>query len=149
MQIDTFFRTNSDFIPISKFTQLVPDEDYIEGAIEITIRGKKVLSRKHWDYVDQLWSYFLEGIEAINDGRSFSTSLPDQPVEVSFDLHNTQQVQVRVRDDEVVMMPVDRKLFLSTMVQACTEFFLHLPKAAPGLADLSKQSLKRIAEIAP
>jgi hypothetical protein len=133
---------------MSECRQPVPDEDYIEGAVEITIQNKKILSREHWDYVDQLWSYLLDGIDTISAGQSFSTYLPDQPVEVRFQLLDNNQVEVRVQDNITsTAMVVQRNLFLKVMLEACRDFFLKLPEVAPGIMGFCKQTLVRIEEI--
>ena len=144
MEIDSFFRIDGVFVLASELARPVPDENYIEGAIEITVEGRRVLSCDHWDYIDQLWSYLLDGITAISEGRSFSTFLPDQPVQVCFEPQDAEQVQIRVQDNGVIIASVDRELFLLSMLDACREFFLHLPKVAPGKTKLSKQALARI-----
>ncbi|MCK4823661.1 hypothetical protein KA005_48360 [bacterium] len=148
MRVETFLRVDGEFISISECHQAVRNEYYIEGAIEITIQKNKILSREHWDYVDQLWSYLLKGISAISEGHSFSTYLPDQPVEVSFKLLDTDKVEVQVQDNKTsTASVVQRNLFLKVMLEACRDFFLQLPKVAPGTIDLCKQTLVRIEEI--
>lgn len=148
MRVETFLRIDGEFISMSQCHQAVRDEDYIEGAIEITIQHKKILSRDHWDYVDQLWSYLLDGISAISEGHSFSTYLPDQPVAVCFKLLDTSKVEVQVQDNKTsTALVVQRNLFLKVMLDACRDFFRQLPKAAPGTLDLCKQTLVRIEEI--
>lgn len=148
MKVKTFLRIDGEFISMSECLQPVRDEDYIEGAIEITIQNDKILSQEHWDYVDQLWSYLLDGISTISEGHSFSTYLPDQPVEVSFSPLDTNTIEVRVNDNKTnIALLVQRDLFFRTMLEACRDFFRQLPKVAPGTVDLCKQSLVRIEEI--
>ena len=70
MKINSFVRFKDKFIPISEASQIVSDERYIEGVIEIFIQDSPILTIKHEDYIDQLWSYIWEGIKAISENRS-------------------------------------------------------------------------------
>lgn len=148
MKVNTFFRVEGEFIPVSKYGLVVPGEEYIEGAIEIIVNHKKILTCEQWDYVDQLWSYFLDGIHDISTGHSFTTYLPDQPIEVSFKLLDTNNVKIQVKNNEIITSSVLRRdLFLKVMLEACRDFFRHLSLVAPGTIDLSNNSLVRIEKI--
>lgn len=35
MIIKNYIRANNEFVPLKEFTSIVPDEDYIEGVIEM------------------------------------------------------------------------------------------------------------------
>lgn len=48
---------------------LIGDFDYIEGAITIKYYENNILSFKQWDIVDQLWSYFINAIEELVEGK--------------------------------------------------------------------------------
>ena len=148
MKVETFLRVDGEFLSMSKCHEAVRDENYIEGAIEITIQQKEILSREHWDYVDQLWSYLLNGISEISEGHSFSTYLPDQPVEISFKVLDINKVEVQVNDNKTTTaLVVQRDIFLKVMLEACRDFFQQLLVVAPGTKDLCKLALLQIEEI--
>lgn len=77
-EIKSFFKKNNDFIPAAEFKDVISDPDYIEGAIEISQWNKKILTIENWDYVDQLWCYFVEGIEKVSKGIE-NNELNDEP----------------------------------------------------------------------
>jgi hypothetical protein len=51
---------------IEDFMGPIPDLDYIEGAIELSVYGVVIIDRSMWDYVDQLWSYIAESISVLD-----------------------------------------------------------------------------------
>jgi hypothetical protein len=53
-EVQSFLRTDGDFIPVTDFTGEILDPYYIEGAIEIVFQGQELLSFDDSDYVDQL-----------------------------------------------------------------------------------------------
>lgn len=144
MKINSFVRFKDKFIPISEASQIVSDERYIEGVIEIFIQDSPILTIKHEDYIDQLWSYIWEGIKAISENRSFSTFFPGQPIELLFELKNYEKIQFIVKDDKVNKKVVDKNLFIKEMTLKCKEFFHVLPKIAPTLTNYSKEILEEI-----
>lgn len=63
--------------------EYVADRAYIEGVITICCDGVYLLDFRHWDLVDQLWSYFIKTLNELQNGkRQVSFYFPDQPIEV-------------------------------------------------------------------
>lgn len=85
LSVKSFLRKNDNFVPVSDFIGGIPDSDYIEGAIEILVQQKGLLTLEDWDYVDQLWCYFVGGLFEVVEGKEFETYLPEQPLKVVFD----------------------------------------------------------------
>lgn len=56
------------------------DLDYIEGAIELRVDGVEIIGKSEWDYVDQLWAYIANMMDAFRTQDEVSTYFPDQPI---------------------------------------------------------------------
>jgi len=80
--IRSLLKVEHALVPVEDFVGPIVDENYIEGAIELFIDSKPVLTREMVDYVDQLWAYLIRGLGEVVAGREFSTFYPDMPLEV-------------------------------------------------------------------
>lgn len=142
LEVKSFLKKDNKFIPVSDFFDLIPDPDYIEGAIEISKWNKKVLTTKNWDYVDELWSYFVEGIENVSKGKDFETYLPDQPTLVSFKhKSNSKQIVITVGKNENNSIYVEYNEFLTVMIEKAKEFFHHINRLLPNHQNKYKQTI--------
>ncbi|MEJ7596461.1 MAG: hypothetical protein WKG01_01020 [Kofleriaceae bacterium] len=84
LSIASYLKQGDELVPIAQFHGPIDDEDYIEGAIELTIDYKPLLTTAQVDYVDQLWAYLITGMaEEVAQGKPFSTLFPDCPIEVA------------------------------------------------------------------
>ena len=147
-EVKSFFRKNNDFIPISEFTAEISDPNYIEGAIEISKWGNKVLSIEDFDYVDQLWCYFVEGIEKVSKGMEFDTYLPDRPTLISFKPSlASQKVVITVGKDSKNFISVEYDEFLNVMIFKAKEFFWHMKRLLPNSQDTYAQIEKDLETV--
>src|SRR5882762_6519438 len=80
--IRSFLKVENALVPVEEFVGPILDDNYIEGAIELSIGHKTILTREMVDYVDQLWAYLIRGLGEVVAGREFSTFYPDMPLEV-------------------------------------------------------------------
>lgn len=96
--VQTHVKSGDAFVLISTFDGDVPDPRYVEGAIELTINGKKLLGLDMWDHVDQLWSYLVDAASSLAAGEEAGTYLPDQPIRVTLTpIGHTPLVGVQVK----------------------------------------------------
>ena len=81
------------------------------------------MSVEHWDYVDQLWGYFLQGVENVLKGLEFETFLPDQPIKVSFkpDLRSKIVLITVGREKKSICVEYDK--FVIVMIKEARKFF--------------------------
>lgn len=148
-EVKSFFKKNNDFIPILEFTDEISDPNYIEGAIEISKWGNKVLSIEDFDYVDQLWCYFARGIKNVSQGKEFKTYLPDQPIEVFFKPDkNLKRVSISVIVDSENCIDVEYDEFLMVMINEAKDFFKHMKKLLPYSPATSYASAEKDLEVA-
>ena len=75
-------RGNS-LVALDDFDGAIDDPIHINGAIELVIAGKRLITLEMWDLVDQLWSYILTGLEAALEGRRHCCYFPDQPIKLT------------------------------------------------------------------
>lgn len=80
--IRSLLKVDDALVPVDEFVGPLPDDNYIEGAIELSVGYKPILTREMVDYVDQLWAYLTRGLGEVVAGREFSTFYPDMPLEV-------------------------------------------------------------------
>ena len=105
---------------------------YVTGAILMAVDGVPILDYRHWDLVDQLWSYWINAvhelvIQKVPESRFL---FPDQPLEVVMkDLG--YGISIKVGDQKPVML--DRKAFLSAMVDAASAFLQAVIGRIPDL----------------
>jgi hypothetical protein len=126
--IKSFIKANDTLVPIEEFTGPILDEDYIEGAIEMSIDGQPVLTREMIDYVDQLWAYLARGIGEVVAGHEFSTNYPDMPLKIVLQPQG-EHVKVLIRsrsgkrdtdvstslDELLRAMTIEGKVFFETL----------------------------------
>jgi hypothetical protein len=125
IEISTYLKHGEEFIPVEKFAGPLPDEDYIEGAIELSINGRSLLTREDWDCVDQLWAYLVDGLASIQIGKPFKTYFPDQPIEVSFTPEvRSERVKVQVTiNKNRVDASAGLSVFIMEMAREARRFF--------------------------
>ena len=132
--INSYIKIGDDFINFFDFNGHIDDPDYIDGAMELSINGKKLIDESMWDYIDALWSYLSEGLSVVYDGEEFKTNFPDQPLEVKFKpIHNNHNILVSVKcSSSEAKIVVDKKAFLSAMSNHAKKFFEHLEIIEPN-----------------
>ncbi len=131
--VHSYLRQNDAFVSLESFKGKLPDVDYIEGAIELTVSGKRLITTEMWDYVDQLWAYLLEGIDRLKNGEAFTTYFPDQPIEVTFLPVSGNRVEVSVVADTPNSIVTDKDNFVAAIEFAAKLFFTELAKISPSI----------------
>lgn len=77
-------QSGKNFILVNNYNGIVKDPRHIDGAIELMVNGKAIISQEQWDLIDQLWIYIINGIESAINGKESIASFPDSPVKLSF-----------------------------------------------------------------
>ncbi len=126
--VQTYFRINEDFIPIEKFSGQLPNKDYIEGAIVCNVSERELFQLKHYDLIDQLWAYILEGLSKLKDSKEYDAFFPDQPLRLGFRLVSERCVEVSIGDK---ITNVDYDSFRSTMKMGALAFFERMSEVCP------------------
>lgn len=106
--------SGKSFTLLGEFDREIDDPRHIDGAIELIIDGKYLISQEQWDLVDLLWIYIVEGIKSIIDGNDYSSSFPDSSVEFSFKKTEFQdKIEMTVDDESIVY---DREELINTLL---------------------------------
>ena len=126
--VKSFFKIEDRFIPINEFEGKLPDDFYIDGAIICTIEGHKILTFKHWDLVDQLWYYIIEGLIELRAKRDFECYFPDQPLLYSFKPQEKGMVKITIDKDPYT---VNAERFIKLAAENAIEFFLKMKVLLP------------------
>lgn len=138
-EIESFLKTNGSFVRVADFPGPIPDMDYVEGAIVCRIGGQDLLSTEHWDLVDQLWAYLVDGLTKICAGDEFDGFFPDQPLKLRLKLLSEYCVEVTIGDD---IKRFDRSLLVTTLATGAQQFFNEMNRLAPDSADTWHRYLK-------
>ena len=124
LEVESFLKQGDNFISIINFYNLLSDINYIEGAIKISYQQKEILTLDNWDLIDQLWGYFVTGLEQVSKGEKFETYFPDQPLKIAFEPnHDRKRVQIKVGEDENLKSFVNYDEFVAVMAKEGKFFF--------------------------
>lgn len=148
ISVKSFLKVGDDLVPVEDFVGPIRDEDYIEGAIELSVDRSPILDREMVDYVDQLWAYIARGLGEVVAGREFSTYYPDMPVQMIF---RPQGRDVAIIVDpqhwnRVASMPVAE--FIAAMTSAGTAFFNRLRQYASNNSRRYDRNISHLATLA-
>lgn len=87
MAVTTLLRTREGVFlrleDLESGTRLFDDEDYLDGAILLTIQGTPILTEIEWDYPHDLWCYIVDGLPEVETKGLWWTYLPDQPIKLT------------------------------------------------------------------
>ena len=148
LEVNSYLKVEEKYIPIQEFTDEIFDSDYIEGAIEIIINNNILLSVDESDYIDQLWSYILDGLIAVDAWTSFSTYFPDSAVNLAFEPDRAAQtVKIVVNSYTEVSSVIPYEEFMQAMVNAATVFFRKLGEVCKDLSEFSDEKLRSLPKL--
>lgn len=115
---------NNFFVLVSnaEVFQTVKDSCYMEGAIEIIWNEELIMGLEQWDLIDQLWTYFVDGICEVLNGKHESIFwFPDQPILVKFLDFSNGYIMLMVGEKKIVE---EKNYLLETLLKAANFFFL-------------------------
>lgn len=145
--VNSFLRTpNGEFVQVESCTNCPTDPDYVEGAIEIIVDGVEIVGRREWDYIDQLWSYIADMVEALRSHGTASTYYPDQPIRLEFKRERSRVVVASQDGEWVRRGSVDYVEFDRTIGTAGRAFFGRMAELLPGRIEayaLAQSKLER------
>jgi hypothetical protein len=144
--IRTFLRSvDGSFVRLEDCVRPLPDSEYVEGAIELTVDGVEIMGLHEWDYVDQLWSYIVDMMHDLRASGRAVTFFPDQPIELSFE-KTGQRVLVSCRaGDEVRRASVPAEELPDALRAEAQRFFTALSALIPENAATYESARSRLA----
>ena len=143
-EICSLMKSGQRLVALDDTSARIVDANYIEGAIVWRIGNSQLMSETHWDCVDQLWAYMINGAIQLLECGTFETYFPDQPLLLRFVRKNDNQVEVIIGDQKYT---VDCHLFIASLTDGGRDFFTTMCKRVPNRRDLWKLYLRRISEL--
>jgi hypothetical protein len=133
IETHTYVFANGKYQPIETVQAPLPDPNYIDGILELSIDGHAIITRDAWDLVDQLWAYIVDGAVELARGRSFRTRFPDQPLELLFTLDpSADTVTVELRLDRPAKASVSRRELIDAIARDAEPVFARMIELDPG-----------------
>lgn len=145
--IHSFFRVGALFVPVADFRGRIREELYIEGAIELSIDGRPMITRVEHDLVDQLWAYLITLCTDVEQGRVAKTSFPDQPIDMALTPKGSR-VELTLRYPGVERRASeDRAVFFDAIGCSAVAFFDVLFRVAPQRKPVWERAVERAARL--
>ncbi len=145
LSIKTFLKNGDFFTPIDEYDGKIADIDYIEGAIEIRTGNTYLVRKDVWDDVNFLWAYLLHGIQDLAEGKKKSTTLfPDQPIELSIERINTNQIKLSVSHPKPTIIVCSESDFFSVIIPAADTFISNIIRIEPKCEREYKEAIKQL-----
>lgn len=147
INIDTFLSVGHLLVPVDQVRRRASDEDYVGGAIELTIDGRAIMTRTEVDLVDLLWAFLVNiSIEA-DRGVIGSTGFPDQPIELTV-APQGRRVEVTLRYPGVERRAsADADEFFTAVINRGIEFFEMMKRVTPTKTHILDREIGRLGEL--
>jgi hypothetical protein len=129
---NSFLKVKQRFVPVEEYPDELPDKNYIQGAICCRISDRDILTTEHWDLVDQLWCYILEGLAKVEHGAEYNSSFPDQPLRLRFRPLSPHAVEITIGDD---VQRFSTESVVACLTQGAISFFGAMKRLAPEAND--------------
>lgn len=142
-EIHTYLKEKSEFVPMCQASR-PGDLDYIEGAIYWSIGSQTLMSQEHWDLIDQLWAYIVNGVRELMQSGAYETYFPDQPLRLAFRLANATSIEVEVGEMAAI---VDREAFFHSLADGAERFFTAMISLVPEHQETWRAYLRHLEEI--
>ncbi|MDC9591758.1 hypothetical protein PSI23_21385 [Xenorhabdus sp. XENO-10] len=154
ININSYIKIGDEFIDFFQYEGNIKcdidDIDYVEGALELTINGKPLITKAMWDDTNHLWGYFTEGLSLVYENKEFECGFPDQPIEVKFiPLKGHRRVCVSVRRPfrPEVKTSIEKNEFLIAMRDHAIKFFERLGYLAPETIPATAYAIQDLKKI--
>jgi hypothetical protein len=131
-KVESYLKVGNRFVQIKEYTGALPDERYVEGAIECRIDDRQVFALKQWDLVDQLWAYIVEGLSKVKQGEEYDVCFPDQPLRLRFKPLSAYCVEVAIGD---VCQQFDLPHFVNALAGGAIDFFEAIKALSPSASE--------------
>lgn len=125
---ESLLKIDDEFVLVEEYDGPIPDADYIEGAIRFRFGNEEILSLKHWDLVDQLWAYLLEGLYKLDSGTEYDVCFPDQPLALKLREINGETVEMTIGEDST---NVPKSILFRELTEAAIVFFERMSTLVP------------------
>jgi hypothetical protein len=142
--IRSYLRLPEGFVPVEACRDSPRNADYIDGAIEWKVGSEEIISLEHWDLVDQLWAYIINGLDHLTHSKDFETTFPDQPLRLRFRRRSSYSIEVTV-GDTMRVVPADE--FFAALHEGARHFFAEMIRLVPKKRAAWEHEIRRIDEL--
>lgn len=144
--IESYIKNGEEFVNIKKNEELADINElyYLEGAIVINYYNKEIMGFKKWDLIVPLWTYFIDAIEEIIQGKDTAGFMfLDQPVELTLNSKNNRDGFLITIGERTSL--IEKNEFIKTLLSAGLEFFSYMEKYDESLINerIKIQKLKK------
>ena len=145
--VRTFLRFgDGTFRPVEACEAAPADPRYIEGAVELAIDGVQIVGKPEWDYVDQLWAYVANMIDALRTEDQASTHFPDQPILLTFERKGRRVLVSSRAGDTVRRVSADESELFTAVRAAGRDFFERMSHLVPSNSGAYQIALAKLRE---
>jgi len=128
--VHSYLKDGSVFVLANEWAKPLPDELYIEGAIDLVINGTRLLGFEDWDLVDQLWAYLLDGLFSVfKSGKPFEIFFPDQPLKLQLSRVTKHRINFSVGNHSA---NVSATSLLFVLAQGGQDFIKEITRLSPS-----------------
>lgn len=99
------------------------DPEYLEGVIRICYNGQALLDYRHWDLIDQLWSYFINLLDEFLSDNHSEIYFPDQPIKIELRSLSEDLLLLIVEDKGSRKTTLPKREFIKAILAGGKEFF--------------------------
>lgn len=132
-------------ISVEKFAGTIPDESYVEGWIDLKVDSQHILTSDHWDLIDQLWAYLVDGVTTIeHESDKWDTSFPDQPLRLALQRFPDGSLKVSLGESEST---VSYRSFRNCIANGGLQFFQRLKDLMPDSSDVWEEYISRCKKL--
>lgn len=122
IKISSYLKINNSFINIQDYHGKIDDEFYIDGAIELLINNIELTNKSMWDYIDQLWCYFIDGLNSLSKNECFKTNFPDQSIVINLEIIKNN-ILITIGENKAF---INKDVFIANMAIHAKKFFTKL-----------------------
>lgn len=145
--VETLVREDERFVPLgaSLWLRSEPQSRSIEGAIVLTVNGRRLLTEANWDDVDALWAYLLNGVARARQGLPFQCYFPNAPREISVTPEDGGNIRLRFGvpgESGHVEASADGARLAHALAAAGRDFFNWLAAVAPARSPADEKVIR-------
>ncbi|WP_327105065.1 hypothetical protein [Nonomuraea glycinis] len=111
-------------VPVEKCGTHFSRDNYVQGAIELTVDGVQVLGDEESDTIDALWSLIVTDLESFLAGEDVVIRFPERRYILALERASGGRVVVRFVDGDRVRTAVGRtRSVLEALTSGAVDFF--------------------------
>ncbi|GAB5406231.1 MAG: hypothetical protein Aurels2KO_44620 [Aureliella sp.] len=141
LEAASYFITDNQGVLVDDFRGKLKDEHNIVGWIELRDGENQILGREHWDLVDQLWAYIIDGLVTIDEGADkWKSYFPDQPLLIELSRTSRSTLCVTIGGQSFT---VNYRKIKNELARVGLDFFERMSVLVPASSDVWDQYIEK------